>query len=84
MEARRLATGCSDVEAWRYGGALQACRRGCMELWKRAIGVVTWRRGGSEEAWGSGAPEARCSRADVEVFASRTVEGRRRSVDAEA
>ena len=48
MEDRYM---CSDVEARRYGGLESRCRRadvGGMEVWRRAIGVVTWRHGALE------------------------------------
>jgi len=51
-----------------------------MELWRLAVGVATWRYGNMDlrralrtrdvEAWRYGMLEARCRRADVEVWSA--------------
>jgi len=64
------------MELRSSGGALQACRRGGIEVWN-AGGV---RRGGRKS---SGGLEARCRRRDVEVWSSGGLEARCRRSDIE-
>ena len=62
---------CVDMETWRSGAVLQACRRGGMEieLWRRAAGAQTWKHRGTE-LWSSRGQLLACRRRCVEVWST--------------
>ena len=68
LQARR----CRGIEGWSSGGALQACRRGDVDAWRR--------RRVETDVWRSEALESCCRCRDVEEFASRALEMRCRRV----